>query len=147
MSGAAWSSDGTPRYCTPWQIGVAAILGGPLAGGYLASRNHALFGTQRKARTTLALSALLVCGLLYVSSLALPHASGTPIAAAVAGGYRWYAGATFDGEIAQRRAAGWLAHSWWRVMGISLLVLVAMLLAIYMALLISQWFGTRTVVS
>ncbi len=138
---AALSAATGQRYYTPWQITVAAILGGPLAGGYLASRDHALFGSQGRARATLAVSALLLCGLLYVGHLLPPQASGTPIAVGVAFGYRWYAGVTFDGEIAQRRAAGWLAYSWWRVIGISLLVMAAMFLLVYLALLASLWPG------
>lgn len=120
---------------------MGAILGGPLAGGYLASRDHAVFGAQGRARATLALSALLLCGLLYVSHLLPPHASGTPIAAAVAFGYRWYASVAFDGEIARRRAAGWVAYSWWRAIGISLALMAAMFLLIVLALIASGWSG------
>ena len=138
---AALSAPTGQRYYTPWQITVAAILGGPLAGGYLASRDHAAFGAQGRARATLAVSALLLCGLLYVGHRLPPGATGTPIAVGVAFGYRWYARVSFDGEIARRGAAGWVAYSWWHAIGISLVVMAAMFLLIFVALLASGWQG------
>jgi hypothetical protein len=41
------------RYYSPGQVLLAALLGGPLAGGYLVSRDHSLFGSPRKAKATL----------------------------------------------------------------------------------------------
>ena len=66
-----------------------------------------------------------------------PGTSGTPIAAGVAFGYRWYARVAFEGEIARRGAAGWVAYSWWRAIGISLVVMAAMFVLIFVALLAS----------
>jgi hypothetical protein len=70
---------------------LATVLGSPLTGGYLFSRNYALFGLPKKAKGALFWSVVIVLcsvGLGY----ALPeHSSGMAIAACVAGMYRWYA--------------------------------------------------------
>jgi hypothetical protein len=47
------------RYYSPGQVLLTALLGGPLAGGYLVSRDHSLFGSPKRAKATLLWSAAL----------------------------------------------------------------------------------------
>ena len=118
------------RYYSPGQVLLAALVGGPLAGGYLISRDHSLFGSPKRAKATLVWSAVaLICmlGLGY----ALPeHASRAIPSAILAGWYGWYAKRSFQGTIAQGRSQGWVRYSWWRVVALSagfLLLMFALL--------------------
>jgi hypothetical protein len=125
------------RYYTPGQVLLAAILGGPLAGGYLFSRNYSLFGFPKKAKAAL-LWSLAVSIAAIGLGFALPaHTSRTVPAAIVAGMYRWYAREAFQSAIAERQAQGWLRYSWWRVAGLSVafLVLIIVLAAVLLILI------------
>jgi hypothetical protein len=123
------------RYYTPWQICVGAILGSPLAAGYFASRDHKLFGAPKKAAITLLVSCFIVAALLGLGAVLPKGASGTVWAALVAGAYRWYADGAFSADISRRRSEGWTPHSWWRVVGLSLAILLAMFACGYLVLL------------
>lgn len=116
-----------PRYYSPLQIGVATLVGGPLAGGYLASRDYALFGEPGKGRAMIIVSCIIIVGLIYIGSL-LPERtprSGVPFIVAL--GYRVYASYAFAPAITHRKSEGWLQYSWWQTLGLSLLFLVAIL--------------------
>lgn len=104
-----------PRFYTPWQISLAAFFGTALAGGFMVSRNHALFGSPAKAKAALLWSVVvLVCAV--GAAYALPgRRTGTLPAIIVAALYRWYAQEAFQKIIDERRAQGWLQYSWWRV--------------------------------
>ena len=137
------------RYYTPGQVFLATVLGGPLAGGYLFSRNYSLFGLPTKAKAVLVWSVvILICGIAL--GYALPeHSGGTGIAATIAGMYRWYAKEAFEGKIAERQHLGWLQYSWWRVVAISVgfLVLVLVLLFALVFLLPRMLVGRSLVLS
>jgi hypothetical protein len=122
------------RYYSSMQITIATLIGGPLAGGYLASRNYALFGEPGKGRLVLIVSAVAIIGLLYIGSLLPPQSanSALPFIAVIA--YRVYAAYAFDAPIARRKGEGWTQYSWWHVTAISLAILVAMLALIVVAL-------------
>jgi hypothetical protein len=135
------TSLGVPqKYYSTWQITVATVLGGPLAGGYFASRDHAFFGAQKKASITMIVSGLLLIAAIVAGFLLPEKESRTPGAFLIALGYRWYASAAFDSKIATQRAAGAVPHSWWGVIGISLGVLVAMFLCVFIGMLL--WGGS-----
>lgn len=115
-------------YYSPWQIAVATLIGGPLAGGYLASRDHALFGAPGKGRAILIVSCIAVVGLIYLGSVLPDQTPRSPVALLVAIAYRSYASYAFDPAIAQRRSEGWLQYSWWRTLALSLAFLLAIVL-------------------
>ena len=118
------------RYYTPWQICVAAVIGGPVTSGYLSYRNHSMFGDRSKARLALA-AGVGLCVALVALGFNLPEGkSGTALAGAVAGGYRWCGQSAFASEIARRNGEGWRPQSWWHVLGLSLAFLVALLLSL-----------------
>jgi hypothetical protein len=120
-------SSTAKRYFSSLQIGVATLIGGPLAGGYLASRDHALFGAPGKGRWTLLASAAVVVGLIYFGSLLSKGTLQSVLPFVVAIAYRVYAQYAFDPTITERRAKGWVQFSWWRTAGISLAFLMAIL--------------------
>jgi hypothetical protein len=118
------------RYYTPWQICVATLIGGPLAGGFFASRDHVLFGAKQKATATLLVSLAVVVAAVVVGSRMRPDAGASGIAVVIAAAYRWYADIAFSSEIAKRRSGGWTRQSWWQVVGISFAFLVGLLLIV-----------------
>lgn len=103
--------DGPQRYYTPWQIAVATLLGGPVAGGFLSFKDHVLFGNPRKANAALLINCAVFMALVVIGFLTSPKTSGAPLAGAVAGMYRWYARGAFGPEIARRSQEGWLRQS------------------------------------
>jgi len=137
MRNTPLASQVAQRYYTPWQICVATLIGGPLAGGFFASRDHALFGAKHKATTTILVSASIVVAAVALGSRMQPNADASVIAVLIAVAYRWYAEIAFTPEISQRRAQGWNRQSWWQVIWISLAFLVGLLLIGIVALVIS----------
>jgi hypothetical protein len=125
-----------PHYYTPWQVGVATIIAGPLAGGYFFFRNHQLFGNRQKAIRAALVSGILLIALIGLGLLMPKGGSGTALAGAVAGMYRWYASDAFKSEIPKRQAEGWTPASWWRVIGLSIAMLAGILLCAVVVLLI-----------
>lgn len=128
---------GTPGcYYTPWQIAVATILGGSLAGGFLALRNHVLFGAPNKATIIAVVSVVVLIGTVIVGFMMPPHASRSGYAFLIAIGYRWYAESAFSAQIANRTAEGWARHSWWRTIGIAVAFLAGILLLLFLGIVI-----------
>ena len=124
------------RYYTPWQITVATILAGPLAGGFLALRNHVLFGAPTKAIVVSVVSVVVLIGAIIAGVMMPPHASRSAGAFLITIGYRWYSESAFASQISNRRVEGWSRHSWWRAIGISVAFLAGMLLLLYLGMLI-----------
>jgi hypothetical protein len=124
------------RYFSPWQVLVGTILGGPMAGGFLIASDHAAFGAAGKGRAALLASCLVIVGgVLFQGALGnrLDPEEASLVAGLVAGGYGVYARFALTGEIARRRGAGWLPHSWSRVLGISFGFLAAIVLLLALA--------------
>ena len=117
----------SPRYYSALQIGIATLVGGPLAGGYLASRDYALFGEPDKGRVVIIVSCIIIVGLIYIGSVLPERTPRSGLAFIVAIAYRAYASYALEPAIAHRKSEGWLQYSWWRTLGLSLLFLVAIL--------------------
>ena len=127
-----------PRYYTPWQITIATILGGSLAGGFLARRNHILFGAPTKAIVVSVVSVVVLIGAIVAGMMMPPNASRSAGAFLVAIGYRWYAESAFAAQISSRKAEGWGQHSWWQVIGISVAFLAGTLLLLFLGIVITD---------
>jgi hypothetical protein len=126
------------RYYTPWQICVATLVGGPLAGGFFASRNHTLFGAKQKAPATLIVStAIVVAEAILGSRMPANLALAAVIQALIAVAYRWYSVGAFTEEISKRQSAGWTPQSWWHVVGISFAFQLGLLVILLVASQIS----------
>jgi hypothetical protein len=116
------------RYFSPVQILVGTLLGGPIAGGFLASCNHGAFGSASRGRATLLVSCLVTAALVIAGHSLADPTDAPMLAGVVAGMFGVYARLAFTAEIGQRRRQGWTQHTWWRAVGISLAFSVAMLL-------------------
>jgi hypothetical protein len=136
IADAVRAAPNHPHYYTPWQVCVATIIAGPLGGGYFFFRNHQLFGNRQKAMRTALVSGILLIALTGLGLLVRKGGSGTALAGAVAGMYRWYASDAFKSEIPKRQAEGWTPASWWRVIGLSIAMLAGILLCAVVVLLI-----------
>jgi hypothetical protein len=125
------------RFYTPWQICVATLLGGPIAGGALVFRNHVLFGARDKAKLALGVSIAVVVAVTALG-VAMPQAgrglSGLSFVVAVV--YRSYASKVFDSEITQRRDKNWTQQPWWHAIAAGVLMLAAVLGAMYVVSLL-----------
>jgi hypothetical protein len=129
-------SGAPPRYYTPWQITIATILGGSLAGGFLARRNHILFGAPTKATVISVVSVVVLIGAIIAGFMMPPHASRSAGAFLVAMGYRWYAESAFGAQISNRKTEGWTRYSWWQVIVISVAFLAGTLLLLFLGIVI-----------
>jgi hypothetical protein len=98
-----------------------------MAGGYLAARNHTLFGSPGRGRWVLLASVAVIMGLLYIAGPQPEEGPSLGLPFLVAILYRIYAQVALDPLIAQRRTQGWLPFSWWRAVGISLAFLAGIL--------------------
>jgi hypothetical protein len=128
MEPSALVADIPRRYYTPWQIAVATILGGPVAGGFLALRNHILFGAPTKAIIVGVVSGVVAIGAIVAGVMMPPHVSRMACAFPIVIAYRWYAESAFGGQISNRKGEGWAQYSWRRVVGFSVAFLAGVVL-------------------
>ncbi|MBS0580347.1 MAG: hypothetical protein JSR36_13920 [Proteobacteria bacterium] len=124
------------RYYSPWQVLVATIIGGPMAGGFFIAGDYSAFGAAGRGRAALIVSCLvIVAGVLLQGNLTaqMDPEDASIVAGLIAGLYGVFARAAFTAEIGRRRGAGWTQHDWARVIGISMGFLVATLLLVALA--------------
>jgi hypothetical protein len=114
-------------YSTPWQIAVATILGGSIAGGFFARRNYLLFGAPKKAITISVISILVFIVAIALGVLMPPRVPRSGFALLIAGAYRWYAEVAFSSQIAVHQSEGWTRQTWWRTVWVSLAFLAGIL--------------------
>jgi hypothetical protein len=134
MEGSIAAAESPQQYYTPWQIAVATLIGGSLAGGFFASRNYLLFGARKRAATITVVSVLVLIVAIVVGSLVPRHVPRSPFALLIIGAYRWYAEVAFASSIADRQSEGWTRQSWWQVVWISAALLVSMLVVAFLVL-------------
>jgi hypothetical protein len=117
------STEASRTYSTPWQIGVATILGGSLAGGFFARQNHLLLGAPKKATTISVISILVFIVAIVLGVLLPPRVPRSGGALLIAGAYRWYAEIAFSSQIAAHQSEGWSRQTWWRIIWVSVAIL------------------------
>ena len=101
------------------QMAVATFLGSPLAGCWLMRKNYGVFRDERGGRQALlwgVLSSLAIIGLSIVLPDKVPN-SGLPVLYTLA--FRYIASGLQGPRLEDEQAAGPRKHSWWRVIGIS----------------------------
>lgn len=134
METSVQKSLGPFRYYTPWQITVAPMVGGSLAGGFLAMRNHLRYGAPSKATVIIVVSVIVGIVAIIAGAIMPPHASRSAGAILIIIAYRWYAESAFAGQISNRKAEEWTRYSWWQVIGISVAFLVGMLVLLFLGI-------------
>jgi hypothetical protein len=120
-----------PLY-SPTQIAVAAFLGSPFAGAWFIAANYRALESPRMARKIIltgVIATVALLGIAFVLPDRFPHYL-LPMVLAFA--CRAYAEAMFAATLKQHLSAGGSTGSWWRVVGISLLI-VSVLVIIMVA--------------
>jgi hypothetical protein len=118
-----------PLY-SPRQLAIAAFIGSPLAAGWFAAANFKALAQPIKAKQTmyLAVGALVVSTLVsfllpdVVPNAVLPIAYSAGVYAA--------AKPFFNETVRLHLASGGKLGSWWRIVGVSLLVSLALVLVL-----------------
>jgi len=113
------------------QVALAALLGTPLAGGWLMAINYRHLARWDIAGSALGRSiglSLLVVAIAYVSGMPLLLLA-TGVASAV--GYRVWANRQFSAVLQRHREAGGEHYPWWRVAGIGVLCLAMNFVVLY----------------
>jgi hypothetical protein len=113
------------------QIGLASVLGSPLAGGWLFSRNYLALGDEPRARRSLWLGVVATIVLL-ASAFFLPDKFPNAIVPAAYGfAIERYASRSFGAAYDKHIAAGGAKGSWWAAIGVgfaSFLVVLGLLI-------------------
>lgn len=123
------------RTYTVGQIGVCTFLSGPIAGGWMLSKNYAAFGEEDKSRAALmytGLGIIALCALLPFVPENFPS-SAIPAAYTGAVGYVAYT----DKENIET----FTRQSHWKAFGLSLVSLVIFLVLIGIALYAYETIG------
>jgi uncharacterized membrane protein YfcA len=136
MEGSIAAAESPRRYYTPWQIAVATLIGGSLAGGFFASRNYLLFGARKKAAAIAVVSVLVLIVAIVVGSRMPRDVPRSGFAFLIIIAYRWYAEGAFASNIAARQSEGWTRQSWWQIAWISAAFLVGMLVVGFLVLML-----------
>ena len=104
-------------------IQIAAFLGGPLIAGYLIAENYKALNETHKVKVTWLITAISTA-VIFIIAISIPASSKFP-SILLPLVYSWiafylaqqYQGAKIDGYI----DAGGRWHSWWRIIGVSLI--------------------------
>ncbi len=127
------------QFYTEMQVGVGSFLGSPLAGGILMSRNAKVAGDPSHRRimivSILATAAILALG--FALGFVLPQRSGGNYLLPLLGAWGmrlWYR--RVQGDYITTRFPDSARASWWRAVGISLLVAVGLLASLFGAVYI-----------
>ena len=131
----------TFRLFSPGQIALATFLGSPMAGAWFISSNLKALARPDEAQRALLFG---VAGTIFVLVIAfllpenLPN-SIFPVIYTVA--VHAVAKSLFAKTIAEHTSAGGSLGSGWRVVGVSLLILLALLVVLFAVLLLLDLFG------
>lgn len=113
------------RFYTVGQIALAALLAGPLGGGYLTARTHAAFGAVTAARRTVLTSVLAFAGIV-AGSIAWPGSAAIGIAYLVlAAVYALRARRLFSVAIRSFTDYGWTPFPWLRAVLVTAAIVAA----------------------
>jgi len=130
---------------SPRQIFVASFLGSPLAASWFASRNFRAFSQDWLAQRILlggflATAAALALGYTLSERLHVPN-TAFPLLYSLL--IRWYAQNLFGSAFEKHVQSGGRRGSYWTVVGISLLILVAVLAVIFGCIFAWSYFFAR----
>lgn len=124
------------RLYSPHQISVGAIIGSPLAGGWLLAENFRALDLPDARAHALIWSSAATALVLTLSFFLPPHFPTAVLPAAYASGYFAVARQTQGAAYAAHLAAGGARHSHWRMIGASLVALVIVVVVLFAVLLV-----------
>jgi hypothetical protein len=106
------------------QIAFAGFLGGAMAAAWLASNNYRAMQSAALVTRTRIIGALVTAGVLILAVVLPEDVPSVVFTVAIAAGAYSYAQGRFRKIVEGHVASGGEIHSWWRVVGISLLVVL-----------------------
>jgi hypothetical protein len=121
------------------QIGFAAVFGSPLAGCWLMARNLRAVGRSRGRAFAVGLLAMAA---LVALNAVLPTRSSFGLAVLAGLAVRGIAEAQQGDLIDERIAAGLPLQSWWKTIGITIAIAVAVFAGVTGAIVLLQTIGT-----
>jgi len=127
--------------CSPAQLAVAGFIGGPAAAGWLAMSNYSAIGLPDDGRSVFSWSLVAVLVVVGIAML-LPDGFPNivmPVVYAIT--IRHVADQRFGAMVKAHRAAGGELISWWKVVGVALLVALIVFAVAYIAIWILSQFG------
>ena len=138
MDTTSVGTQGSPLYSTR-QIFAASFIGTPAAAAWFMSLNYRALSRPEKAREMLILGGLATL-VAMGAALVLPDTKPNslwPLLYSV--GIYYYARTLFESSFQGHIAAGGPRGSWWRVVGISLLFMVALVALLLVIILVLPW--------
>ncbi len=130
-SSSSRSVDGSGRLYSPWQVAIGALLASPMGGCLFLAWNYGEMGrpeAKRQALTGGVVSTAFVFGLVLFLPENFPNLV-VPMVYTLT--IQFIANRSQGLAYAQHIEGGGAPHSWWRVLGISLATLVAVLFALW----------------
>jgi len=112
------------------QIGLAAFLGSPAAGAWLIGHNYRATGKSREARVAIVAGFAASFALIGLGLVIPRPPGGAALPFALAFATRAIAGVRQGALIEERETAKLPFQSWWKVVGISVVILLAMVVCI-----------------
>jgi hypothetical protein len=130
-----------PKLYSPKQVVGAAFLGSPIAGGIVMAANFRAFGDDARAKVTMQISAALTI-IVFILAYYLPERTPSSLLpAAYCGAFLWYANKYQLKRFERHIEAGGPQQSNWRVAGIGIACLIAVLAALFaLILMFPDWF-------
>ncbi len=120
-----------PKLYSPKQIVGATFLGSPIAGGIVLAENFRAFGDDAMAKVAMQISVVVMI-VAFVLAFYLPERTpNSLLPAAYCGGYLWFANKYQLKRFERHIESGGLKQSNWRVAGIGIACLVAVLAVLF----------------
>jgi len=133
----------TARLYEPGQALLAAVIGSPIAGGWLLAQNFRRLGEPSRGTRALAV-AVLVTLLMFGFGAAGAQENGVRFfGMLLALSCYQYARTAQGRRVARHLAAGGRTESWWRALGVGVAVLVALVVAYVLFALAADLLGAE----
>jgi hypothetical protein len=130
--------EATPLY-SPRQIYVASFLGTPAAAAWFISRNYRALSRAEKVREIALLGGVATIAAFIVAFL-LPDRTPNvlwPLVYSI--GIYYYAQHLFGSLYERHITGGGKRGSWWRVVGVALLISIALMSLLFLAYFMLSW--------
>ena len=126
---------------SPRQIFLASFVGGPAAAAWFISRNYRALSRPERVRQSLVLGGVAMGALMLLVFLLPQKTPNNALPIVYSAAIYYYARKEFGSVVTSHLAAGGPKGSWWLVVGIALLSVVAFLgLVVAVALLFGALF-------
>ena len=124
---------------SPRQIALAAFLGTPIAAAWFIRVNHFGFGDEQAARRSIWVGLAATIGVFALAFVLPDRFPDALLPALYTAAIHWYASAVFGPRFDKHISDGGPRGSWWFVVGVSLITVLAVLGAAIGVLFALMW--------